>query len=406
MALERLTDKMTQHGLEIAAEENVEPKDPKAKFGVPQLPPMGWVSNDEIHGISGLQQYLAYDITSDTERPGGIRLVEWVRAYSALKLLERSTGRSELVRTRTGWQDYLAKFGLASTVSEVVIARLTFSRTSRDLFDHPFIRLGSGEYRLVPLALRSSSVPIVVFSVLSHLGVQLQRKGKAFEEVVRDTWEQAGIKAYTFKAKRDDEEYEFDAVVPWGDYLFVIECKNRSLPFGDPLRMRYFDLETQENLEQVRRLIKGLEQHPDILAENLPAGAMNKTVVPLIVNSFPYSVPGKQDGVYLYDYSALARFFESGEIKLRSAARGKKVEEFSIGVRLWAADKPTPEDLIAQLEMPNQYKFVADSLSLDKRGFPLLPDWWVFALSFIRTPVAGFESFIPAEASPDTGDGH
>ncbi|MBI2768364.1 MAG: hypothetical protein HYX47_01970 [Burkholderiales bacterium] len=410
VAIERLTDKMTQYGLEIRTKENIKPKNPKAKPALLPMPPRGWVSNDEVHGISGLEQYLAYDITTDTERPGGLRLVEWVRGYSALKLLEQSTSKSELVRTKTGWQDYFAKFGLAAAVSEVLLSRLTFCRTSRDLFDHPFIRLGTGEYRLLPLALHASSVPIVILSTLSHLGIQFQRKGKAFEERVHDVWKEAGIKSYAFKAKRGDNEYEFDAVVPWGDYLFMIECKNRSLPFGDPFRMRYFDQETQENLAQVRRLIDGLAQHPDILAEHLPADAQNKTVVPMILNCFPFCAPGKQQGIYLYDYSAFARFFENGEIKLRSMEQGK-IEEYSIGMRLWATDKPTPQDLLAQLEMPNQYKMVLDSLSLDERGFPLYPDWWVFAVNFVRKPIAGLNDFIPARSeggaqeSPDADMG-
>jgi len=395
VALERVTDKMAQNALEIATSDILKPQNPKTMVGVLPLPPLRWVSNDEIHGISGLEQYLAYDVTSDPERPGGLRLVEWVRGYCALKLLERSTSLGELVRTRTGWQDYLARFGLASATSELLISHLTFCRTSRDLFDHPFIRLGTGEYRLIPLALRSSSVPIVVLSTLGHLGVQLQRKGRAFEEVVRDTFESAGIKSYSFKAKRGDEEYEFDAVVPWGDYLFVIECKNRSLPFGNPTLMRYFDLETQENLAQVHRLMKGLDEYPDILAANLPADAAQKSVVPILLNCFPYSAPGKVEGVYLYDYSALARFFESGEIKLRSAARGKKVEEYSVGIRLWTGDRPTPEDLLAQLEQPTQFKMMTDSLAREGLGFPLPPDWWVYGVGFIRKPVAGLEAYLP-----------
>lgn len=402
VALERVTDKMSQNLLEIGASANVTPQNPKAMAGVLPLPPRGWVSNEEVHGISGLEQYLAYDITSDQERPGGLRLVEWVRGYSALKLLERTTTPGELVRTRIGWQDYFARFGLASAASEVLISRLTFCRSSRDLFDHPFIRLGSGQYRLIPLALRSSSVPIVILSTLSHLGVQLQRKGKAFERVVLDTFEEAGIKAYSFKAKRGSEEYDFDAVVPWGDYLFVVECKNRSLPFGSSIQMRYFDLETEDNLAQVHRLMKGLEQHPDILAANLPPNAAEKIRVPVIVNCFPYSIPGKLDGVYQYDYSALSRFFESGEIKLRSGVRGKKIEEYSIGMRLWAGDKPTPVDLLAQLEQSNQFKTVVDTLTLDDRGFPLPPEWWVYGVGFIRKPVAGLEAFLPKKLEGDS----
>jgi len=225
---------------------------------------------------------------------------------------------------------------------------------------------------------------MVVLSTLSHLSVQLKRKGKAFEEIVLATFEKAGIKPYTFKAKRGEEEYEYDAVVPWGDYVFVIECKNRSLPFGSAVQMQYFDLETQDNIRQVHRLMKGLDEHPDILTSNLPAGAETKTRVPVIINCFPYSSAGKVNGVYLYDYSALSRFFESGEIKMKSVGSGKWVQEQGTGIRLWAEDTPQPEDLIAQLEMPSQLESVIETLARDPRGFPLPPDWWAYGVSFTR----------------------
>lgn len=155
-----------------------------------------------------------------------------------------------------------------------------------------------------------------------------------------------------FKFKGDGEEYEYDAVVPWGDYLFVFECKNRSLPFNSPVQMHYFDLETAENIGQLKRLTKGLEDYADKAAMHLPSGALTKTIVPVLLNCFPYAAPGKRDGDYLYDYSALGRFLASGVIMGRATSRGKTLGEMESSTRLWAGDTPTPVDLIAQLEMP------------------------------------------------------
>lgn len=384
VALERVTDRMCQNILEIGASVNLN----RPRFKLPgdahALPPHDWISNEEVLGLWGLEQYLAYPVVGDQERPGGLRLVEWVRGYCALMLLARDAKASEIIRTRSGWQDYLARYGLAAAESDVLIARLTFGRSSRDLFDHPFIKLADGRYRLFSIALRSLSVPIVVLSTLSHLGVQLKRKGKSFEVVVRETFENAGIKSYSFKARRGSEEYEYDVVVPWGGYLFVIECKNQSLPFGSPSQMRYFDLQTQDNIRQVHRLMQGLYAHPDILEENLPVGAATKVRVPVIVNCFPYSEPVRVDGIYLCDYSALSRFFESGEIKVKASSPGKPTVELGTGLRLWAGEAPTPEDLLKQLKAPPQFTTVAKSLERDQRGFPLLPDWWVHAVNFVR----------------------
>lgn len=388
VALERITDKMSQNIVEIGATVNLKRPRFKLPGGARALPPHDWISNEELHGVWGLEQYLAYPVAEDQERPGGLRLVEWVRGYCSLMLLARDAKAGDLIRTRSGWQDYFARYGLAAAQSEVLIDRLTFGRSSRDLFDHPFIKLGDGRYRLFATALRSLSVPIVVLSTLSHLSVQLKRKGKAFEVVVRETFERAGIKPYSFKAKRGGEEYEYDAVVPWGDYLFVIECKNQSLPFGSPVQTRYFDLQMQDNIKQLHRLLKGLDEHPDIFEGNLPAGAATKTRVPVILNCFPYSAPGRLDGVYLYDYSALSRFFDSGEIKIKATSLHQPTVEVGSGIRLWAGEEPTPEDLVKQLEAPTQFTTVAESLERDLRGFPVLPDWWVYGVSFVRSESA------------------
>ncbi|GAB3630138.1 hypothetical protein PTE30175_04804 [Pandoraea terrae] len=58
-----------------------------------------------------------------------------------------------------------------------------------------------------------------------------------------------GLNAYAIKKSRNGAEY--DVVLPWGDYLFVLECKNRSSPHGNPIQMHYFDLETRSNSLQL-----------------------------------------------------------------------------------------------------------------------------------------------------------
>jgi hypothetical protein len=386
VALERVTDKLSQNLVEIATSTTLKGRQPTFRLpgGARVLPPHDWISDEELHGLWALEQYLAYDVRDDMERPGGLRLVEWVRGYCVLMSLARGSIPGGMMRTRAGWQDFFGKYGLSLEASETLISSLTFRRSSRDLFDHPFIHLADGRLRLFATALRVLNVPLVVLSTLSQRSIQLKRKGKAFEEVVRQTFDDAGVKAYAFKARRNGEEYEYDAVVPWGDTLFVLECKNMSLPFGSKVQMHYFDLSTASHIKQLKRLEGALRDYPDIIGDNLPPEAATMKIVPVLLNCFPYSAPGLSDGVYLYDYSALARFFTSAEIMVKSASTGKGVVEFPTGVRLWAGDSPTANDLIEQLELSHQFKTVADSLMEDRRDFPLLPDWYVFGKSLSR----------------------
>lgn len=387
VAFERVTDKLSQNLLETQASVGInrQQQSPTGALGVQGILSRAWVSDEEVHGVWGLTQFLAYDVLADQELHGGLRLVEWVRGYAALMLLARGARTGGVCRTKSGWLHYFAGFGMYAAMAETLIERLTFKRSSRDLFDHPFIKLADGRYRLFAPAMRATSIPMVVLSALSHLGVQLgAKKGSGFEAMVREIFEDAGLETYAFKEKRGNEEYEYDVVVPWGDYLFVIECKNRSLPFGSPVQMHYFDLGIRDNIRQIQRLMRGLADHPDILAKHLPAEAASRTKVPVVLNCFPYAVPGPIEGVYLYDYSALSRFFLSGEIMLKAAGPDKESQEFGTGKRLWAGNQPTPDDLLIQLARPQQLESMMALLKRDRKGFPLPPDGWVFGTEFTR----------------------
>ncbi len=386
IALERLMDKLTQNFIEIR--KSVRSTAFAAEHPTAQmvhLPPQSWLSYEEFHTVWSVEQMLGYSILSDDERPGGLRLIEWIRGYAALMLLSRNVQAGNETRTKAGWQHFFSGYGLSADVSSLLLRNLTFRRSSRDLFDHPFLKMSNGQYRLMASAVRHSSLPVVLFSTLGHLGATLEKKGKGFESKVREVFEAAGIKAYSFTAKREGNEYEYDVVVPWDDHLFVFECKNRVLPFGSPEQMHYFDLDVSAGLSQLTRLIDGLKHYPDIIATNLPEGTGYKTIVPVLLNSYPFCAPGPRQGGYLYDYSALSRFFLNGEVELKAAHVAGGIETLPTGIKLWKGDAPTAEDLVQQLRLAHQFESMAKSIKLDDVGFPLPLDWWVLGTTFTRS---------------------
>jgi hypothetical protein len=86
----------------------------------------------------------------------------------------------------------------------------------------------------------------------------------------------------------------------------------------------------------------------------------------------PFSIPGGIDGVYVYDYSALSRFFREPFITFSSPVIRKDgstaLAEYPVG-RLWAADRPSPDDLIRELEKPVQL-YPSDQPRLVSSGGP------------------------------------
>jgi hypothetical protein len=387
VAAERMHDKLTQNHLEMWSDSSSQQVYRKASKYPHLLPPHGLILYDELHANTAIRDILAYDIFSDQEQPGGLRLVEWVRGYSALKKVVDEDGSScIIVRSRADWLDFFSGYGLSTDVAGCLIDRLTFRRSSRDLFDHPFIKHKDGSYQLFKTAFYSMNIAAVVMSAIGNLGEQLQKKGKSFEVAVRKMFAQVELKTYTFKETRNGEEYEYDVLLPWGDYLFVFECKNRSLPNGNPIQMHYFDLENLSNIRQIKRLMQALDDYPDILMKHLPPGAATKMRVPVILNCLPYSIPQGFDGVYFYDYSALARFFKNAQVFAHDLSGGEIIATVKWpDHRLWKCDAPSPEDFLVQLNESLQFKIVRESLELDNNSFPLPPDWYVLSSGFRRS---------------------
>lgn len=385
VAFERLRDWLSQNFMEMMSDRAVERLEVGDKPGPHGLPPAAIVSRSELHAAMAIANSLHYDITQDQEKPGGARLLEWVRGYAALEKLDGSTAKGErIMKTRQGWVEFLVHWGLSAESADAFVSAATFRKSSRDLFDHPLIKLVDGQYLLFRPSFYGMNIALVVFSTLSQLREPLQKKGDAFEKAVIRLFEKQGLRAYSFTEKRDGETYQVDALVPWGKYLFLFECKNKALPAMNPLLMSRFDDETLENLKQVNRIVLGLREHPDILAKYLPEEDREKELVVCVLNAMPYSIPGGLDGVYFYDFSALSRFFKSGEVMAHSFTGAWEPVESTPWLKIWAGDKPTPDDLLEQMKKPVQFAAVEESLEFVDQSFPLPDAWWVWTYDYRR----------------------
>ncbi len=207
-----------------------------------------------------------------------------------------------------------------------------------------------------------------------------------------------GLDARAVTARRDGAEYQYDALARWGDKLLVIECKNKGLSGNDPVQAYHFVQGLSEDVDQVRRLVKGLETWPEIISEQFGPDALALTVVPILLHNETFQLPGDIDGVYVYDWSALSRFFESPYFRVahdHQIAPGQIFRNRVAVKRIWTGETPTADDLIAEMRDPLQLKVlnevseVAESVfSLDEKTLAL--DW-----SIIRQPTT-VESYAAA----------
>jgi hypothetical protein len=166
----------------------------------------------------------------------------------------------------------------------------------------------------------------------------------------------------------------FDAIVPWGDYVFLFECKNGTLSGNNIVSAYYFALEQRSAVSQVGRLADALRSHPDVLLERTGIDLTGKTVVPCVLNSLPFSVPGAVDGGYVTDMSAVTRFFSERYLHVISPHRptaGATVLHRTALKSFWKEDEPAPEDLLRQFEEPFQLALLSAHIETCVIRFPL-----------------------------------
>ncbi len=388
----RLAERLRQHLVTVLADSRYE----NAVYGTDRevdLLPNQAVSIQELHGATALSQLLSGEITDDQSEYAGLTLAEWVRGYSVLQdVAHNALQPLEADRLTIGFSnaelvELLQRLGLQGGKAQVFIKHATYRKASRDLFDQPLIKLQDGGYLLLAISASTSSIPNIILSTLGMLEVNLDGRGKRFEKSMIALLGKHGIKAKNIICARDGETYDYDVAFVWGDYLFLFECKSRSLSGGDPARTYFFSLGIRKAVKQVTRLAEGLKRHPDILSTYMPE-AVGKQVVHCVVNSLPYSTFTEEGDIHFADEGGIARFFQQSEIGSRSFSREaglSAIDPASTVVFLWDGDKPTSEDFLRHLRTPIQLVNVVSHLKLIPVQIPIGEDEALQVVDFLRT---------------------
>jgi hypothetical protein len=392
-ANERVLDRLGQQFMEVMTETGAPDRVSGIAGGVPLLP-AEIVSLSEFQAAGSLGDILTYEIANDTERLGGLRLVEWVRGYAVLQQLatdsyeaHRSTSDLATIIPRSDLLIVLERCGLTRPSAEHFIEQVTLKIASDDLFDSPLIQMQDDKLMVFGPALITANLAAVVLSTLATLQEPLSRKGHSLERAIVSLLQEHQLHARGFKVTRDGQEYEYDAVLAWGNYVFVFECKNRSLSSNRPVNAYYFELGVRSAVRQVKRLAEALRKYPDILATEMKVALDSQTIVPCVLNSLPYARTGDLEGVYCTDSSSLQRFLSHRYLFIKSPHRIRKgltVMHRVAVTSLWKEDRPGPEDLVRQLQEPFQLKLLKAHTELRWGAFPIGPTHVVAATEFTR----------------------
>lgn len=305
------------------------------------------------------------DILEDNTQYKGLTIREWILGFLSLRELSDEYGFRG-VSIETIKKCFLKNGINFDRKADSLINYLTYKKERRsDLYDNPLIRIDDGTLLIFPLTIKNSNIEKILSSIFSKFDLHILDKGKRFEnEVFNDLKkleEYLPIKVSDtkFSVKTDKkEQYQFDAIMEWGDYVFIIECKNRSIPTTDYISLNQFDEKLIEYIKQVDRLEYGLFKNPKKHGINL----VNKKILKIVLNSLPFSLDYPINNIYLTDYSCFSRFFSSKEICLERMSEQNQVEVEKVVQTLWSGNEPTPEDFIKYLTAPPQVTYIKSKI--------------------------------------------
>lgn len=355
IACERLKKKSLQNFMEIISVPEMRSKVEADIVSVGRLEDGSFLHEDEILACSILGDVFCTNIFKDEKCYHGLRLSEWIRGYFSIQYIAKNikAGKAKSILGRDDICDTLIRSGIPKDKCYLFIDLVTFSRNSKDLYDSPLIKLEDNRFYISYSSCLNTNVSNIILSRFSSLDTDTSGKGYAFEDEVRTVVSNNVGNCEHIKFKRGLEEYEYDAVFILDSRLFVLECKNRSLSWYNPVKTFRNKNSLFEYAEQLIRLKDALINYPEVIHEYFGVNILDYEIIPVLINGTPFSWADKIAGVYVTDFSAFSRLLKSSEINMvASSLKGQ--ENKGSKYRQWKGNKLCSDDILKHLKNPIQ----------------------------------------------------
>lgn len=292
------------------------------------------------------------DIEKDNDLYKSLTIKEWINALLAFKEIATNTGFS-LIKYEDLFK-VLLKYNIPISKNIIVLENFLFRSTSKDLYNNPILKFSNNSILIFPLTMLYPEVITVINSIFADNNLVLKDKGYDFEDYVFNFLNEKKSDINNFnitqpKFKNHDGEFQYDAIMEWDDYIFIIECKNRSIPNTTAMSIKDFQEKSNEYINQISRLKRGLISYPKEHNIDLK----DKTIVPILLNSLPFSLDYATSGIYFLDFSCFSKFFTSQDMHLQSAYQGE-IKNEQLVHKNWSSDKPSVQDFLRFINNPFQ----------------------------------------------------
>jgi hypothetical protein len=368
------------------------------KPGPVPLVPEAYLTLEEFVSADVLMEMFHVPLADSAQLFVGLTLKQWLRGYAYYGTLARDAGGNPILDclrfTEAQLIEGLEKAGLPAAEAARFISLTSLSKTTADVFDTPIVRTHSGDVFFFAPAFHFPVLGQILLSRIASLNrrrdahgqiandCQFEDKGAKFERAVLEDFTRAGIPAHGFPFTLNKVDYDCDVAAIMGDTLFVFECKNYTLPMSDNSSLYYFMQGLPEIRAQAKRIASDLEANPDIVRKHFGPTAAWKRVVPVVLFALPWAT-GKEDGVYIYDASALSRILRDGFVAITAVSNvSNKQVRRRHRHELRKGAVPTAEELETDMKCPSQVKLHVANLQPITRPCPVsdkiafsIPEW-------------------------------
>ncbi|ACH63540.1 Nuclease-related domain family protein [Aliivibrio fischeri MJ11] len=372
ISCERLKKKSFQNFLQIISKPEIRAKIASNFVNVGKLEDGSFLCEDEIQACCNLDDVFCTDIFTDNTEYNGLTLRDWIRSYFVLRYLAEQVtlGNEPSIVGKDHLLELFYNAGISNKKALCFIDIVSFGRDSKDLYDCPLIKMEGDDYYFSYFSLTNANISNLILSRFSSLEAKVSNKGYKFEKYTNDMVSKYLSESKSFKFKRGVEEYEYDSVFILDKKLFILECKNRSLSWLQPVKVFRYKQYLLQTAQQITRLKNALTEYPEVITEHFGVNVNEYEIVPVILNCMPFSWRGRIEGVYVSDFSSLSKFAKNSKINMVMVNSEGQSECGLSKLRLWSGSKPNADDLVRHLEDPIQLKPYLNSRKEN-------PAWWV-----------------------------
>jgi len=221
--------------------------------------------------------------------------------------------------------------GLSLSMSEQVIEFLSFHGSKSDeLWSAPIVPIDSKHLALVFPSITIGNLRRNCETWLKRAGVDLQKKGPAFETHVRDSISESlsgssiiknyGIfpKDLLFEAKGKQEQ--IDCVFWIGNTILIGEVKCLHLPTEAIERHNYYKT-LDSAVSQIKRKTSFIKENIDLFTNKLNLNQPPERIIPFVLTNQPLGVGFAREGIAITDLISLTCYLGWGCIKKRGYSK-------------------------------------------------------------------------------------